>query len=149
MEYKLAVDLCMNVITLTVAVYAILDTRKQTQRMVRLERDRSYMKVRNDMAWIRLDPTPEGETSGIANGLEEFCATAIAVEPTWAIKEIGTAVRNNSLAFAETLVEKGYANWKPNVNLKDVEKTLNSWRTDSNRDRIQNLLSKREGLSLF
>jgi len=149
MDANLWVDVASNVVMLSVAIYAIRDTRKQALKTIFLERNRSYARVRNDMAWLFIDPTDVAQSSEIAKGLEEFCITAQAAEPKWTIEDLKGAVENEALHFADTLVKSGYGTWKVGLDLTGAEQRLLNWQTDKNRERIQNLLNKKEKIFLF
>lgn len=149
MDANLTVDVVSNIVMLAVAIYAIRDTRKQARKMIFLDRNRSYAKVRNDMAWLYIDPTDTAQASEIAKELEEFCITAQEAEPKWAIEDLKSAVEKESLHFADTLVKSGYATWKADLDVGEVEQQLHSWATDKNRERIRNLFSRKERFSLF
>jgi hypothetical protein len=47
------------------------------------------------------------------------------------------------------LVEGDYGVWKPDLIPEKVKKKLEAWQTDLNREKIQNLLAKKERLFLF
>jgi hypothetical protein len=145
MNSELWVDIGSNVVMLAVAIYAILDTRKQARRMVLLERNRVYVRVRNDMAWRYIDPTPIAQSSEVAKALEEFIITAQEAEPEWAEADIKAAVEEIALHFADTLVKSGYAKWKTGLNTQEVKERLARFQAGKNRERVNNLLGKKGG----
>jgi hypothetical protein len=141
MEANLWVDIVSNLIMLAVAIYAIRDTRKQSRKMIFLERNQCYAKVRNDMAWLYIDPTQHAQTPELAKALEEFCNMAQEAEPgKWTVEDLKVVVENQSLHFAATLVKGGYATWKAGLSLDLVNQKLRDWESDKNRERIKNLL---------
>jgi hypothetical protein len=150
MDSKLVLDVCLNLIMFAVAVYAIRDGRKQASDARFLERNRVYAKTRDDMAWQYIDPTKNAQESHIARELEEFCILAQAAEPgKWTIEVLKDALENESLRYASMLVEGDYGVWKPDLIPEKVKKKLEAWQTDLNREKIQNLLAKKERLFLF
>jgi hypothetical protein len=134
---------------LGIAIYAIRDTRKQAFKMILLDRNRFYARIRNDMAWLFIDPTDYARKSEIAKGLEEFCITAQEAEPKWTIEDLKGAVENEALHFAATLVKSGYATWKAELDVAAVEQRLLEWQTDKNRERIHNLFKNKEKIFLL
>jgi hypothetical protein len=143
MDWKLALDVVLNLIMFSVAIYAIRDARKKASEALFLERNRSYAKIRNDMVWLYADPTENAHSADIAEGMEQFCISAQAAEPDkWTVEDLKGAVENQSLHFADTLVKGGYATWKDGIDTGAVELRLRRWQTDSNRVRIENLLKK-------
>ena len=150
MDVTLWVDVFSNLLMLGVAIYAIRDTRKQALKTIFSERNRSYSRVRNDMAWLYIDPTDSAQNSEIAKELEEFCFTALEAEPgKWTIEDLKGAVENESLHYADTLVKNGYAIWKKELSIAAVEQRLLNWQADKNKERIGNLLNNKKRAFLF
>lgn len=90
MDWKLALDVSLNLTMFAVAIYAIRDGRKQASDARFLERNRVYAKTRDDMAWQYIDPTKDAQESHIARELEEFCILSQAAEPRkWTIEMAG------------------------------------------------------------
>jgi hypothetical protein len=149
MSADLWVDICSNLVMLSVAIYAIRDTRTQTRRMVLLERNRVYAKVRADLAWQFIDPTEHAQSTEIAKALEEFCITAQEADPQWAVEDMKVAADNEGLHFADTLVKSGYATWKEGLSPAKVAERLRAWEADKNRERIKNLFGRKNDLFLL
>jgi hypothetical protein len=95
------------------------------------------------MAWLFIDATDTAQSPEIAKALEEFCITAQEADPQWTIEDLKSAVENEALHFAHTLVESRYANWKADIIPVEVDKRLKSWQADKNRERIKNLLAEK------
>jgi hypothetical protein len=134
---------------LLLAFIAIRDTRKQVVRMILLERDRAYSKILNDMAWLYIAPTQLAHTSDIAKGLHEFVRIQQDLTPELTEETLKSTVENESLALANDLVEKNYATWQIGLDLGKVNQKLSTWKSDQNRERIQNLLGKKDRFSLL
>jgi hypothetical protein len=137
--FSLVADL-VSIIGMCVAIYAIRDTRALARNAIFLERNRVYARVRNDMAWLYIDPTGSGHTSEIAKQLEEFCNLAQALDPAWEIGDIKFAVEREALQYADTLVATGVGAWKPDIKPDGVAQALKEWQSDKSRERIKKIL---------
>src|SRR5271170_272981 len=99
------------VLTTIIAIYAILDARKLVKQNLKMQRDIAYLRVKNDLVWEFIDPTNVAYSVQIAKGLHEFGILAQALNPEWTDEAIRTAVEQESLRFAEELVNSGKARW--------------------------------------
>jgi hypothetical protein len=149
MDAKLVIDFLLFLLTTAVAIFAIRDTRKQVHKMILLDRNRAYVKILNDMAWLVIDPTDAAHTPEIAKGMQEFGLAAQEAEPEWTNEAIKEAVDNESLVLADKIVNGGYATWKIGLDTGKVKKKLADWQTNKNRERIGNLFGKKEKFRLF
>jgi hypothetical protein len=132
------------VITTIIAVYAIRDVRKEVRGLIHFERKRVYTRVRNDMVWLFVDPAPDAHSPEIAKGIEEFAVVSQAYDPSYTADLSKEAINNESLVFADKLVNAGYATWKQGWNMNEVRKTLHNWQTSINANRLRNILGKDE-----
>jgi hypothetical protein len=60
------------VVTAGFSVWAINDARDQVRKSILLQRNLTYLKLQNDLAWEIVDPTDKAYRQEIANGLEAF-----------------------------------------------------------------------------
>lgn len=115
------------VITAVIAVYAMRDVREQVKGLITLERNRAFVKVRNDMVWLFVEPTECAHSVEIAKGLEEFNVTSVALDPKQSAEHTNSVVNNAALVFAEKLVKTGYATWKPGWDMDKVTRAIDGW----------------------
>src|SRR6266436_5606029 len=101
-----------TIVTVAIAVYAILDVRKQVWQLILIERNTAFSRVVQDFAWLFLEPTGTGHTPEIAKGLAEFSMLAEVLDAAKTHSVSKSTVENESLATARDLVEAGYAKWK-------------------------------------
>ena len=135
------VELGMFVLTTGVAIYALWDARGQVKKMIKLERDLAYLKIKNDMVWEFIDPTENTHSSQIAKGLHEFGLLAQALKPQWSPETIKSAVENEALEFAEELVKTGRASWKAGLDLQKVRRAIDHWQADKSVERVKRIMS--------
>jgi hypothetical protein len=131
-------------ITTAIAVYAILDVRKQVKGLLVVERNLAYAKILNDMSWLFVDPTDKAHSVEIAKGLEEFCLLAQVITPRRALAVHKETVERESLSLAKDLVENGAATWKSDLDLEKVKKELHAWQTEKNAVRIHKIFGEKK-----
>ena len=68
----------------------------------------------------------------------------MALDPKQAPDLTNHAVNNEALAFANKLVNNGFARWKPGWNREEVKKTLHDWQTAINDNRMTNILGEEQ-----
>lgn len=134
-----------TVITTIIAVYAIRDVRERVRVLISLERKRIYTRVRNDLVWLFIEPTEHAYPPEIARGFEEFAVVSQALNPKHTPELTKYAVENETLMFAEKLVNGGLAKWKAGWNEQEVKKTIHNWQTAINANRMDNILGKEWG----
>jgi hypothetical protein len=135
-------------ITTGIAVYAILDVRKQVKGLLVVERNLAYAKILNDMSWLFVDPTDKAHSVEIAKGLEEFCLLAEVITPKRALGVHKETVEREALSLAKDLVENGAATWKSDLDLEKVKEELHGWQTEKNAVRIHKIFGEKKS-SLF
>jgi hypothetical protein len=152
MDWKTWLDVftsVISVIALLVSIYAIIDNKAIASRAVFLARDQAFTKIRNNMVWEYIDPTPDAHRMDIANDSEQFGAMAKAAEPgKWTDAIIKEVIDSTSLHYASALVAAGLGKWKPKFSMEAIDKKLHEWQTSQNRERINTLLG-RKNESLF
>lgn len=121
------------VITMVIAVCSMRDARKQVKDLINLERNRVYVRIRNDMVWLFVDPTELAHSVEIAKGLEEFNLISTVLEPKQNPDITKDIVNNKALEFAQNLVESGYAIWKPEWDMERVKHTIAEWKQSPHR----------------
>lgn len=131
-------------ITTGIAIYAILDVRKQVNGLLVVERNLAYAKILNDMSWLFVDPTDKAHSVEIAKGLEEFCLLAQVINPKRAIGVHKETVEREALSLAKDLVENGAANWKSDLDLEKVKEALHGWQTEKNAVRIHKIFGEKK-----
>jgi hypothetical protein len=129
------------VITAAIAIYAILDARGQVKKSTELQRNIAYLRLKDDLMWMFVDPTDGTYPSAIAKAFHEFDLFAKALNPNVKSEVLKEAVENEALEFAAELVNKGTAVWKEELNLDAVNEKLSKWRADKNKVRAARLLS--------
>ena len=112
------------VITTAIAVYSIRDANKQIKNLINLERNRIFVRIRNDMVWLFVNPTKLAHTAEIAKGLEEFNLMSAALQPEQTPNLTNDIVNNETLEYADKLVKVGYATWKPDLDRKKLKQAL-------------------------
>ena len=146
MDWKVYLDvtaLIVGIAALIVSIYAILDARRKAHEAIMLDRNRAYADARNKMAWLYLDSTNVGYPADVAAATEQFGIIAKAAGGKWNDDALKEAVENESLVFANLLVSRGVATWKPEMAKFDIEQHLRIWQSDKNRERIQTLLGRK------
>ena len=136
------------IITTGIAVYAVLDVRKQVKGLLVVERNLAYAKILNDMAWLFVDPTDKANSVEMAKELEEFCLLAQAITPERALSVHKETVEREALSLAKELVENGAATWKSDLDLEKVKQELHGWQTEKNAVRINKIFGKKKWWSL-
>jgi len=132
-----------TIVTVAIAVYAILDVREQVRRLILIERNVAYTRIVQDFAWLFLEPTGTGHTPEISKGLAEFCMLAEVLDAAKTHAVSKTTVENESLATAKDLVAAGYAKWKDDWDVEAVEKTLREWQNEKNSARLANIFGQK------
>src|SRR5260370_26396974 len=66
------IGLLAALIAVGVSIYAILDVRREVKKLIRIERNRAYARILNDMAWLFITPTERPPSYEIAQGLAEL-----------------------------------------------------------------------------
>jgi hypothetical protein len=140
MSAETAMGILGIVITTVIAVYAILDARKLVRKNLKMQRDIAYLRVKNDLVWEFIDPTDSAYSVQIAKGLHEFGILAQALNPDWTEEAIRKAVENESLQFAEELVNSGRAKWKNDFDLEKVRHEIRSWQAEKNVEKVKKMM---------
>lgn len=132
------------IITVAIAVYAILDVREQVRRLLLVQRNIAFTRIVQDFAWLFVEPTDTGHTAEIAKGLAEFCLLAEVLDATKTPNVSKSTVENEALATAKDLVEGGHAKWKEYWDMEAVRKALRDWQDEKNSVRIANLFGQKK-----
>jgi hypothetical protein len=148
MDMGSAIGILGILITTAVAVYAILDVRKQVKGLLVVERNLAYAKILNDMSWLFVDPTERAHSAEIAKGLQEFCLLAQVITPKRAMAVHKETVEKEALSVAKDLVENGAARWKSDLDVEKVKEELYKWQTEKNDVRIHRIFGDKKS-SLF
>ncbi len=144
------IGLLAALIAVGVSIYAILDVRREVKKLIRIERNRAYARILNDMAWLFITPTERAHSKEIAKGLEEFSMFAKILNPERTPDISTNTVNNEALAMADRLVTNGYARWNDGWDIEKVKVELQSWQTAKNEVRLANILGKEQkAKSLF
>lgn len=128
------------VLTVGIAIYAILDVRNEARKMLTLGRDLAYLSVKHDMLWEFIEPTERANPPALAKSLETFAFLAKKVNPQWTDENIKSAVQNEALEFAEELVSRGSARWKSGFDPARVRKVIAEWQVDKTSERAKKIL---------
>jgi len=134
------------VVALVVSLYGVKDFRNQIEGLLRVERNRAYTKVLNDMVWEFVEPTEKAHKVEIAKGMHEFCTLAEVLDPKRTVDISQTTVNNEALWMASELVKNGSATWKGDYDVEKVKQVLHSWQTEKNAVHIQSLFGKKSSL---
>jgi len=137
------------VITTAIAIYAILDVRRQVKGLLKVQRGVACAKIINDMAWLFVDPTEKAHSAEIAKGLEEFCLLAQVITPESGVNVHKETVEKEALSLAQELVENGAATWKSELDKEKVKKELHGWQTEKNAARIAKIFGEKKRWSIF
>jgi len=133
-----------------VSIYAICDVRKEIKKLIRLERNRVYASVLNDIAWVFLAPTERAQSKEISRSLEEFHLLAKALEPKTTPEIAIRFVNHEAVVRADKLVKGGYAIWSPGWDMEKVKAELHRWQTVKNEVALTSIFGKeRKDKSLF
>src|SRR5260370_38591404 len=144
------IGLLAALIAVGVSIYAILDVIREVKKLIRIERNRAYARILNDMAWLFITPTERAHSKEIAKGLEEFSMFAKILNPERTPDISTNTVNNEALAMADRLVTNGYARWNDGWDIEKVKVELQSWQTAKNEVRLANILGKEQkAKSLF
>ena len=140
MSAEFVADILGIVITTVIAVYAILDVRKEAKRIVKLARDIAWLNLKNDMTWMFVDATGTGYPVEIAKQLHEFQLLYEALAPGVDPEDLRIAVENEALEFAEELVNKQVAVWKSGFDIEKVKSKIASWKADKGKEEVRKLI---------
>ena len=138
------IALAVSLIGLGVSVFGVMDVREKVKGLIGLERKRAFTRIRNDMVWLFIDRTARAHTPDIAKGLEEFATLSVALYPDQTPDLTNDAINKEALAFANKLVENGFATWKPGFDLAKVQQVLHDWQKAINENRITNILGQKQ-----
>ncbi len=127
-----------------VSVWAVFDVRGQVTRLIQLERKRVFTQIRNDMVWMFVNPTQQSHTPEIAKGLEQFALVSMELNPQHTPDLTNNAVNNESLRFADDLVNNEFAVWKPGWDRAKVKQALEDWQKAINANRLRNILGEEQ-----
>ena len=130
------------IITAAIAVYAILDVRKEVRRLILIERNLAFTRIVQDFAWLFLEPTGSGHSPEIAKGLAEFCMLAEVLDAAKTHAVSKSTVENEALATARDLVEGGYAKWKDDWDMESVERALRELQNEKNSARLAKIFGQ-------
>jgi hypothetical protein len=144
MSVELIVAVFGILLTTAFAIYAINDVRREVKKVIKLGRDLAYLRVKNDVAWEFIDPTDDAFTPKIGLGLNEFGLLAQALNPDWTDEHIKTSVENESLQFAEKLVENNIATWKKDCDAEKVRSVIKSWQAEKNIERVKIMMGVKD-----
>jgi hypothetical protein len=128
------------VVTAAFSVWAINDAREQVRRSVLLERNLTYLKLQNDLAWEILDPTDRGYRQEIANGLEAFVLLSRALDPDKSGDALREAAEKEALELADRLVADGFATWKPEMDREKLLTVMHQWKAQKSAVRAHQIL---------
>jgi hypothetical protein len=136
----IALSIIGTIATTVVAVYAIRDARNLVKKSTELQRNISYLRLKNDLMWMFVDPTEGTYSSEIAKGFHDFDVFAKALNPTVKSEHLKEATENEALQSAADLVAAGMFVWKKELNLDAVNKKLAQWAADKSKVKVARLL---------
>lgn len=142
MHYKIILDTGFFVATTIVAIYAILDVRWRMRKLIELQRNAAWARVQNEMIWLFVDPTVPAYDLEISKALAEYSLFGRALNPQRTTADLKGAAEREALTMADSLVRKGSATWKPNVDLVEVQKNLREW--ESQKDSARTALAAKK-----
>jgi len=143
------VGIVLTILTVVIAIYAILDVRERVRQLILIERNIAFSKVVQDFAWLFLEPTGTGHTLEIVKGLSEFSMLAEALDAARTPSVSKTTVEHEALATAKDLVESGYAKWKDDWDMEAVEKALRDWQNEKNSVRLAKIFGQKTKFPFF
>jgi hypothetical protein len=129
-----------TIVTTVVAVYAIRDARNLVKKGTELQRNISYLRLRNDLMWMFVDPTEDTYPSEIAKGFHDFDVLAKALNPKVKSEHLKEAAENEALQSAADLVAAGTFVWKQEIDVEEVNKRLAKWKADKSKVKVARLL---------
>jgi len=131
---------CLGVVLGGVAIwftwYGIRDVRREVKRMLTIERDRIYVKLRSDIAWLFLEPTGERHKKQAADLNEEFILLARNLDPKVSAEAWMDFINNEALSHANNLVKNGYARYPAGWHPEAIKKSLKQWEQEKAVDRF-------------
>src|ERR1700722_7372788 len=131
-------------ITTVIAIYAILDARNQVKKSTELQRNIAYLRLKNDLMWMFVDPTEGTYSSEIAKGFPDLDVLAKALNPKVKSEHLKEAAENEALQSAADLVAIGTFVWKEDLDLEAVTKKLAMWNADKSKVKVSRLLGVKE-----
>jgi hypothetical protein len=129
-----------TIVTTVVAVYAIRDARNLVKKSTELQRNISYLRLKNDLMWMFVDPTEDTYPSEIAKGFHDFDVFAKALNPKVKSQHLKEAAENEALQSAADLVAIGTLKWKEEVNVEAVTQKIAKWKADKSKVKVARLL---------
>jgi hypothetical protein len=144
MDTGAIVGIVGTIVTAAIAVYAILDVRKEVRQLILVQRNLAFTRIVQDFAWLFLEPTGTGHTREIAKGMGEFSLLAETFDATKPFAVSKATVENESLVTAQDLVEAGYATWKEDWDMESVKKALRDWQNEKNTARLASIFGQKK-----
>ncbi len=143
------VGLVVGIAALIVAIYGIRDVRDQVRMLVTIERNSAYTRILHRLVWEFVDPTEKALSRDIAQAMQEFTLLARAVNPKMTLNDAQAEANNETLTYAQMLVDGGYGTWKAEMDPGRAKAQLQKWQVDKNAVLMATIFGKRRGLSIF
>lgn len=124
------------------SVYGIFDVRKQVRMLVELQRNLIFAKILREMVWRFVEPTEDTRQFGISNEMHEFTMLVRALEPKKTLDEVQAYANNEVLTHAKTMVARGLATYKPDMDEQVIEEMVRSWQNEKNTELLKTMFVK-------
>ncbi|MGB2676201.1 MAG: hypothetical protein WAN12_03865 [Candidatus Acidiferrum sp.] len=135
-------------IALWMAVYGIRDVRKLVRGLVTMERNRAFTQILHLLVWEFVDRTDKALSAEIAQKMQEFTLLARAVDEDLTLEAAQEQANQETLTYAQMLVDNGYGTWKIDMDPARARALLERWQADKNAVRVAKMLGTQK-LSLL
>jgi malate synthase len=137
------IGLVVAIAALWVAAYGIRDVREQVHMLLTTERNRAYTKILHKLVWEFVDPTEKALSAEIAQMMQEFTLLARAVDPTMSLDDAQVQANNETITYAQMLVDGGYGTWKPDTDPDKVRSVLASYQAGKNEAIVAKMFGRK------
>jgi hypothetical protein len=141
------IGLIVAIAALLVAIYGIRDVREHVHMLLTMERNRAYTKILHKLVWEFVDPTDRALSAEIAQRMQEYTLLAQGVNPKMTLTDAQAEANNETITYAQMLVDSGFGTWKPDTDPARVRAVLDSYNADKNAAKVAKMFGGK--LKLF
>lgn len=136
----------LGLAALIVAIFGVLDVRKQVRRLLELEFKRMFSKVVHEMIWEFVEPTPGTPPMHVARDFQDFSILAKVLKPEHAEADFQDGVAKTALEQAVELANSGSATFKAGIDIDVAKAMISQWRNDKNAATLDKMFGKQTKL---
>ena len=132
--------LVVALIALGVAVYGVLDVRKQVRFLVTLERNNVYAKALHTRVWRLVESVGDAEPLQASGDMHAFTMLARALDPKQTLETAQEYANKETMVLARQMVSRGLAKWRAEIDANKVNEVLKALQNDKNAAALRKIL---------